>query len=116
MGERGCGDFFSPSLHGCISPHTCHHAVIADLFIRLYMLSLCSEESKHAIPPLCLNQGFLSSCFYSGLTVAVSQPELSLLLPSVCLFQLFINFFLMYKVASYLSFTSDKFQIIFRSK
>lgn len=96
VGERGCGDFFSPSLHGCISPHTCHHAVIADLFIRLYMLSLCSDESKHAIPPLCLNQGFLSSCFYSGLTVAVSTrafSSLALCMPFSVIYLLFIYLF-----------------------
>lgn len=64
-------------------------------------LSVCDEESKHAesIPPLCLNQGFLSSCFHSGLTVAVCQPKLSLLLPFFA--------FLIYGVVSYhLSFTS----------
>lgn len=72
------------------------------------MLSFCNEESKHALSilPLCLNQGFLSSCFYSGLTVAESLPELSHLLP------LFL--FLIYEVASYLSLTSVELKMLNR--
>lgn len=71
------------------------------------MLSVCNEESKHAksILPVCLKQGFLSSCFYSGLTVAESLLELSHLLP-LCIF-------LIYEVASYyLSFTSIELKIL----
>ena len=64
------------------------------IFSSTCVLSICNEESKHAksILPLCLNQGFLSSCFYSGL--AVSQPELSLLLPFYVF--IFILFYFLY--------------------
>lgn len=117
--ERGYEDLstFTPPLHSTVSfpvyiTDLLHHSVMSPcchIFSFTHMLSICDEESKHAksILLLCLNQGFLSSCFYSGLTVAVSQPELSLLLPFCA--------FLMCKVAScYLSFTSIELQILNR--
>lgn len=49
--------------------------------LHTHTLSFCSDESKHAKStlPLCLNQGFVSSCFYSGLTGCVSTRAVSCL-------------------------------------
>lgn len=89
----------SPVTFSVMSP-SCH------ISSSTHMLSVCNEESKHAesILPLCLNQGFLSSCFYSGLTVAVSQPELPRLLPLLCLFNVWGSF--LWSLL-YLHWTSD---------
>lgn len=114
--ERGCKDLSTftplPCSISCLHKSPVTFSVMSPcchIFSSAHMLSVCDEESRHAqsILPLCLNQGFVSSCFYSGLTVAVSQPELSCLLPLFA--------FLMYEVASHdLSFTSIELQTLNR--
>lgn len=82
---------------------SCHFVVVSSHPLTCFQFVMMKASMLNPFA-LCL-KGFLSSCFCSGLTVAVSQPELSLLLP-VCVF-------LMYKVAFYyLSFTSTELQIL----